>query len=114
MPEIESTGRIAKQFNQLLRGVTAFRGRAEPDDEEVALIEKVAFSSVPSMRLKTLQALPPEGASTREMADVTRIPKSVQHREMEDLALLGLIEGAEGGWAPKAEFDCFWKLLRAV
>lgn len=112
LPEIESTGRLAKQFSQLVRGITVFRGLSEPYDDEVRLIEKIALSSVPNMRLRTVQAMPFEGATVREMCEYTGIPRTVQHRLLEDLTLLGLLEGQHEKWRPNPEYNMFFALAK--
>jgi hypothetical protein len=114
MPEVESTGRLAKQFAQLIRGITIFRGLSEPYDDEVRLIEKVALSSVPTMRLRTAQNIPLGGASVREISGYTGIPRTVQHRILEDLALLDLVEGESKGWTPKQEHALFFALAQRL
>lgn len=112
VPDVESTGRISKQLSQLIRGITIVKGHDEPYDEEVRLIEKVAMSSVPSMRLRIAKHLLGGGLSVRQLAMRTGIPKTVVGRELENMAVLGLIELTQSGYQPKPEHEVFFNLAR--
>lgn len=90
IPEIESTGRLAKQFAQLAKGLATVRGHTEPMAEDVETLDRVAMSSAPSARVRVLKALPWDGAEVRKIANDINIPKSVVHRTLEDLCLVGL------------------------
>jgi energy-coupling factor transporter ATP-binding protein EcfA2 len=92
MPEVESTGRLAKQFTQFIRGVTVVRGLTTPGALEVDLVDQIALSSVPSMRLEFIRQTPITGCIPIEVQRRTRIPSSTFYRIKEDLILLGLLE----------------------
>jgi len=112
MPEVESTGRLAKQFTQLLRGITIARGAKVPGEVEVGLIDQIAMSSVPSMRLTIIRNLPLEGIKTSELQLVTRIPNSTFYRLIEDMELLGLMERQSTFSHPKKKFRIFYVLAQ--
>ena len=91
LPEIESTGRLAKQFAQLARGLTIVRDLPHgPTDAEIRILERVAISSAPATRVKMLTVLPWEGLTIDKVSAYTGIPKSIVHRTLEDLCLLGI------------------------
>ncbi len=113
MPEVDPTGLTAR-LAQLLRGLTAVRGLPEPYDAEVRVIERVVLSTVPPARLRVIQTLPFYGVRVREMADYLRLPRSVVHRVLEDLELLGLVGRHERlGYMPHPDHQLFFRLARA-
>ena len=114
MPELEGTGRIARQFSQLLRGITLLRGLDEPHDPEVRIIERVAIGSLPPARLKVLEELPFSGSTVRALADSTGIPKSVLGRTLQDMALLGVVKVTDSRYVPKDDQKQFFLTARQI
>jgi hypothetical protein len=114
MPELEGTGRIARQFSQLLRGITLLRGLDEPHDSEVRIIERVAIGSLPPTRLRILEDLPFGGETVRGMESRTNIPKTVLGRTLQDMALLEVVEWLEGGYRPCEEYKGFFLTARQI
>jgi hypothetical protein len=121
LPEIESTARISRQFTQLIQGVTLARGVAEPGHPEVAIMDQVAVSSVPSLRLKVITGIPTDGIIPFDLVDRTGLPKTSVYRLVEDLELLGLVtrEGtATQGQArflrPTAKYGPFFGVARRI
>jgi hypothetical protein len=114
MPELEGTGRLARQFSQLLRGITLLRGLEEPGDAEVRIIERVAIGSLPPARSRVLEALPLAGETIRRLGEDTGIPKSVLGRTLQDLALLGIVKQREGGFHPVEEYKGFFLTAKAI
>ena len=114
MPELEGTGRIARQFSQLLRGITLLRGLDEPHDPEVRIIERVAIGSLPPARLKVLETLPFDGATVRSLADSTGIPKTVLGRTLQDMALLGVVKATDSRYVPVEDEKQFFLTARQI
>jgi len=117
MPSPEGTGRIAKQFAQLAKGLAVVRGVAEPGEDEVVTVESVAFSSLPNERREALTALPWEGAPIRRVADFIGMPSSVVHRTLEDLAILGvaqLFDPPRGPYAPNPKYAAYTNAMKRM
>jgi hypothetical protein len=114
MPELEGTGRIARQFSQLLRGITLLRGLEEPHDPEVRIIERVAIGSLPPARLRVLEDLPFGGDTVRGLGERTGIPKTVLGRVLQDMALLGVVQWNQGGYRPVEEYKGFFLTAREI
>ncbi len=114
MPELEGTGRIARQFSQLLRGITLLRGLDEAHDSEVRIIERVAIGSLPPARLRILEGLPFEGCTIRDYEERTRIPKSVLQRTLEDMYMLEILERKGGRYCPAEEYKGFFLTARQI
>ena len=114
MPELEGTGRLARQFSQLLRGITLLRGLEEPHDDEVRIIERIAIGSLPPARLRVLETLPLGGTTIRRLQEATGIPKTVLGRTLQDLALLGIVKWKEGGYCPEEAYKGFFLTAKAI
>lgn len=93
VPEIEGTGRMSSQLHQLLRGLVIFKQIKEVTQDEISIIERVSFGTIPSLRMRVIEELDLEnGTEFAELIGYTGIPKSVLHRTIEDMKLLDLIE----------------------
>lgn len=91
-PELEGTGRMSAQLHQLLRGLLVFKKTAHITHDEIGVIERVAFGTIPSLRYEILNEIDPkEGSTAQELQEFTGIPRSVLHRTLEDMRLLELI-----------------------
>lgn len=91
VPEIEGTGRMSAQLHQLLRGLLVWRGRDEITNEEIELVERVAFGTIPTLRLEIMRHIKPDGTLSSELLAKTGVPRSVLFRTLEDLCLLELL-----------------------
>jgi hypothetical protein len=113
IPEIESTGRLAKQFAQLAVGLAVVRGHSVPMKNDIDTLDRVALGSAPIARVKVLRALPWDGHQIRPLADVLQVPKSVIHRTLEDLCLVGLVV-LDPTYRPNPEFAMEIATLKGI
>lgn len=91
MPTIEAPARFAGQLAQLWTGMLAV-GVSRPDSYEV--VGRIAWDSVPEMRRRVLQTLHAVGPSLQStITQRTDIPSTSCQRTLEDLRLLGLVDG---------------------
>lgn len=117
MPVPESSGRLAKQLIQLYRGLLVVRERTQRDPSvsadveemlvDLGVIERVVWSSAPSLRVKLLTSMPMAGASVRELAALLRVSRSVVGRTLEDLGVLGILHKgphADDSYRPSSEW----------
>ncbi len=93
VPEIEGTARMSAQLHQLLRGVVIFRQVKIVTDSEIKIVEAVAMSTIPSLRMSIIQAIDPaDGAEAEDIGETTSIPRAVLYRTLKDMQMLELIE----------------------
>jgi hypothetical protein len=105
IPVPESPGRIAKQLQQLARGISVLYGRLEVQERELQIIYNVSLSSIPSVRKRVLREVGPSGGrSVREIALAIGLSSSKVHRELEDLKLLQILKQVNGMYVPNEEF----------
>lgn len=98
VPEIEGTGRMSGQLHQLLRGLMVLKRSKIVTEDDVTLIERVAAGTIPSLRLKIIEAMRPlKGTEASEIEEKTNIPRSVLYRTLEDLKILELIRWEAAG-----------------
>lgn len=121
VPEPEGTGRLSAQLHQLLRGLVVLHEHREVMDREADLVQKCAFSTIPSLRREVMKAMDPKrGSTTSEIRQRTGMPKVVLHRVLEEMELLRLIEQEEirriaksAAWFPRDEWRPFFYHLRS-
>jgi DNA-binding HxlR family transcriptional regulator len=93
VPEIEGTGRISAQLHQLLRGLMVLRELKYITSSEIEIIERVAFGTIPSLRLTVLEEMDvKEENDFNDLMDETGIPRSVLRRTLEDLNMLEIVQ----------------------
>jgi hypothetical protein len=96
VPEIEGTGRISAQLHQLLRGIVLFRELSFITESEVEIVERVAFGTVPSLRLKILETIPlKKPMDFGDLMELTKIPRSVLRRTLQDMRMLEVLDWKE-------------------
>lgn len=97
-PEPENPPRVAKALLKVVRAVASLRGHTEIEPEDMALAQRLARDSVPSVRVQVLKALLSIGttATTDVVRDAINLPASTTRRTLEDLHLLGVAERARG------------------
>jgi hypothetical protein len=96
IPEPEGTGRLSAQLHQLLRGLVVLYGHEEVTEREVELVQRTAFSTIPTIRRRIIEHLNPKtGATFHELLHNTAIPKVVLTRALEEMKLLKIIEQQE-------------------
>ena len=112
LPAVAPTDYLAKQFAQLIKGLTVVRELDQPYDDEVKLIERVAFSSVPPERLQVVQQLGRWGCGrVRPLSVLAGISRTVAHRILQDLRLLKLVKHSPRyGFVPADDFHLLFAL----
>ncbi len=90
MPEPEGPARLAQQFEKLLRGLCAVRGRTEPGEDELAIVAKVARDTMPAIRLRVLKTLYEAGGTKAQLKQRTGLPPSTVEYAFQDLTMLGV------------------------
>ncbi len=117
MPELEGTGRMSAQLHQLLRGLMVLRKLKEVSEMEVEIVERVAFGTIPSLRMAVIESVhPTEGAAADVIEGATGIPRSVLYRVLKELELVGLLKheasassgGRRGRFVPVEEQKAFF------
>ncbi len=116
IPEVEGTGRMGSQLSQLLRGLTVYRERKEVTEEEIETVQKVAFGTIPSIRLKVMQQI----ETATPASSIEGVPQSVLQRTLEDLTMLELIEwkrtpgnpNNRGYYRPRDDWKAFFWHIR--
>ena len=111
-PELEGTGRISKQFGQLIRGIALFKEHGEIWNDDLHLLEQVALGSLPPTRLKVLQTLPYGGCTVRQLEDLTGRPRTLLGRVLQDMQLLGVLELSQVGYRPVDKFVSYFEAAR--
>lgn len=124
VPEIEGTARMSAQLHQLLRGIIIFRQAKFASESEIKVVEAVAMSTIPSLRMSVIREVDPSnGATAEHIHEVTDIPKSVLHRTLVDMEMLKLIEWRHrerprntriGNYYATDEYKGFFKQAQAV
>lgn len=112
-PEIELTGRLGGQFNQFTNGLCLLRGLSEPGQDEMELLGRVAFSSVPPIRLQLARAIGSRSISSRSLATRLRLPKTSIWRACQDMVALDLIAGTEEGYVMTKFSEPFFQRIKA-
>jgi hypothetical protein len=119
LPEPEGPARLAKQLKLLASGLAIIRGLKEIDDSVYQVITKVARDSLPSLRLKLLDALwslyskKQDWYTTKELAEAAGMPTTTAKLKLENMMLLELVERDREGdaetapyiWTPSAFLD---------
>lgn len=121
IPEPEGTGRLSAQLHQLLRGLVVLYGHREVTQREVELVQRTAFSTIPTIRRKIIENIhPKKGATQFELVQSTGVPKSVLQRAIEEMKLLKIIKqekvkrSGTGAWAwlPEEKWKIFFHYVR--
>lgn len=109
IPELEGSARLSAQLHQLLRGLNLLYGCGPVTDEEIDLLEQVAFSSIPTIRLRVIAEVGAPGIEGSVLSKRSKVPRSVLYRTLEDLQVLEVIERIphpgeprRGLWRPTA------------
>ena len=105
-----------------MRGLVVLYGHREVTDREVKLVQECAFSTVPSLRRTIIESIDPRKGTTRsELLKRSKMPKTVMHRVLEEMLLLGLIELVEterrvlySVYQPVEEWRPFFYYLQAA
>lgn len=120
LPEIEGTGRMSAQLHQLLRALMVYREKEVVTEEEIEVIERVAFGTIPSLRLRVMEQLDVKMGT--KIGSIQGIPHSVLYRTLQDLVMLELVEWVHdsghptrGAYKPSEEWKAFfWHLKQKV
>ncbi len=88
-----------KQLRQLALALCIIHGNREPGEVELAILRKVARDTMPPSRMRVLAALAKGGWMTpTETEKAAGLPHSTTSRELEDCAMLGLLEHEGEKW----------------
>jgi hypothetical protein len=117
-PDVEGTARLSGQLHQFLRGLLVYYGHREPTHAEMDLVRKMAFSTIPKIRLMVIHACI-DGATGQEVAGRTKLPAQACSRVTQDLQMLGLLDwdsprGGRGKWRPKGNSLLFFNAARSL
>ncbi len=90
-PEPEGPARIAQQLFKLGQGLALINGRAVIDDDDIAILVRVTFDSMPPKRRKVLDLLARVGpATTVQLEAALGLGESATQEGMYDLIMLGI------------------------
>jgi hypothetical protein len=95
VPVTEGNTRLPQQLCQLARGSALSEGRAVVNEDDLALVYRVAFDSLPTARSAVLLALI-HGRNPYTLG----LPESTTHRALEDLQSVGLVADTVTGQTP--------------
>ena len=107
VPEAEAPTRLGQQLAQLAKGSALLGPRGEVDDEDMAVVRRVAFDCIPQNRWTILKTLA-EGKMQCEIS----LPAKTKQYAMEELEALGLTTKENGAAWTLTQFAA--DLLRAA
>jgi hypothetical protein len=94
-PELEAPMRLAKQMAAIF---DALQDLGYDEAAALALVEKMAWDSIPPIRVRCLNTLRLHGRlKTPVVAERTGLPTSTARRALEDLALVGVLSREKTG-----------------
>jgi hypothetical protein len=96
-PNPEGNTRLPQEFAQIGRGAAVLAGRIEVNEEDFALVSRVAFDCIPADRNVVIRALR-QGLSPYS----TSQPSGLVSRTLEDLETLGIAERTGGNGSSHA------------
>jgi hypothetical protein len=114
MPEVEGPMRLAGQLSQLARGLALFRGRTTVVEDDLDVLNLMAFCSLPRERRRILEHLDFNGETVRDFANRMNVPASLVGRAFQDLTLLTLVEKQVRGFIPTAKYQNYFMLARSL
>jgi len=88
IPEAEAATRLAQQLAQLAKGSALIRGRTEVEQEDLSLVQRVAFDCIPAARRRLLDTLMRD-----EKPEASGLPSSSLSYIKEELQAVGLLTG---------------------
>ena len=91
----ESGARLAKQLNQLMKGLMIFRGENDDHEQVRFPVLRTALGSLPQLRLEILGSLPVQGATVQDLAMCLDMHRSPLRRACEDLMMLKILAKQE-------------------
>lgn len=96
MPEAESNTRFTQELASLAKGSAMIDGRAEVNEDDFALVRRVAFDSMLPLRRAIIEALM-RGEDLRQLTIMRdtgpqRVPQSTRSYEVDNLESLNLVE----------------------
>lgn len=93
MPQPEGSPRLAQQMVQLARGSALLDGRSNVSDDDIALVERVAFDSIRADRRDILCSLRNHAPlSVAALSKKIRLSETATSRRVEELKGLGIVE----------------------
>jgi len=96
-PDTEFATRLVKQLKKLLIGLTIIHNKDEPDEEEMNMVKKVVFDTIPQDRLDVLRELKKQkGISQEKISKNTGIPFGTISKILEQLEQLKVVETSVG------------------
>ena len=105
VPVPEGPARAAKQLHMIAAAYARMCARQTVTDADIKIIERLVWDSMPHLRARVLRIIvdrPGIGASQIAAAISARMTTTIG-RVVEDLAVLGVIEKAAGGWRLSGE-----------
>jgi len=100
LPKPEVGTRLGKELGKLLLTLAAVRGKAEPDEEDFATVQRVAEDCLPPNRLSVINALrtSTELIPQADVGEATSLPRRTTDRVLDDLQVLGIAEKSGVAW----------------
>ena len=106
--------RLAGQLSQLARGLALFRGRTAVVEDDLDVLNLMAFCSLPRERRRILEHLDFNGETVRDFANRMNVPASLVGRAFQDLTLLTMVEKQVRGFIPTAKYQNYFMLARSL
>ena len=91
----EAGPRLAKQLNQLMKGLMLFREENDDHEQVRFPVLRTALGSLPQLRLEILGSLPVKGATVQDLAILLDMHRKPLGRAMEDLLMLKVLAKQE-------------------
>lgn len=95
VPEAESATRISQQLCQLAKGSAALDRRVVVNEQDYAMVVRVAFDCMLPARRKVLSAILPSEVLPGAFAQDASMPDTTRRYAMEDLVALGVLHELE-------------------
>jgi hypothetical protein len=93
LPRPEVGTRLGKELGKLLLALAVVRGKAAPDDRDMATVSRVAEDCLPPNRLAVIAALRATNDPLRptEVERISGLPHKTADRVLDDLRVLGIV-----------------------
>jgi len=104
LPEPEGPARLVKQFQKLLLGLCAVRGKTSPTGKELNICAKVARDTIPKIRLRLIEGLSRQAGTQTELAGHIGLPSTTVRYLLEDLQVLEIAQPVGHTWTLTGPF----------
>jgi hypothetical protein len=111
IPRAEVGTRLGKQLGKLLLALAAVRGKASPDEEDFATVQRVANDCLPPGRSLVIWGLRNGKEKPADIEKATKMPHASIARILDDLRALGLVDKVDQDSQNLVESEIAWRLV---